>query len=268
MSVQLEQIKKNCGYDPASPIWISRGGELMEYLGMEVMRVDFYKEGEGENAEWKNTVGKSLLLRADKYDPNTETVELVWKDVDYNKPEEEWEEHTTKIVPPGFSFGNPETEGKMTRFIPYSLHMKKMETEALFAKLGFLFQDQTNNKALGMNEINNIASSRDRINSLGHIHNIAVVVKPTNEEEIYTYRLGDITTRHQFKSVWKITAKDIMGKNEITVFIDDPDITNPNKTFEMRGARGEVEAEVKFYDLRYAFRYELKSDVDKKENEG
>lgn len=262
MSVQLEQIKKNCGYDPASPKWLSRGGELMEYLGMEVMRVDFYKEGD----EWKNTVGKSLLLRADNYDPNTETVELVWKDVDYSVPESKWETKTTKIVPPGFSFGDPEAEGKMTRFIPYSLHWKKMETEALFAKLGFLFQDQTDSKALGMNELNNIASSRDRVNSLGHIHNIAVVVKPTNGTgDIYTYRLGDINTRHQFKSVWKVTAKDVMGQNELTLFIDDADPSKPCKTFEMRNARGEVEAEVKFYDLRFAFRYDLKSDVDKEE---
>lgn len=255
MSAQLEQVKKNCGYDPASPKWISRGGELMKYLGMEVMRLDFKKNDKGE---WENSVGKSLLLQANKYDPNTETLELVWKDVDYSKPESEWEIKKTEIVPPGFSFGNPEEKGEMTRFIPYSLHMEKIETEAFYAKLGYLFRLEGDlDRSLVLPELMTLASSRDRVNSLCHIHYIAVVIKPVDTEDVYIYRLGDIGIRHQFKSAWKITAKDDYGKNEITLYIEEPeekDITNMNHVFQMRDAGRRVEAEVKFFDLRNAFR--------------
>lgn len=264
MSAQLEAIKKSCGYNPASPKWISRGGELMKYLGVEVMKIDFKREGE----TWKTDMGRALLLQANNYDPLTETVELVWKDVDYTKPEEEWEIKTTKIVPPGFSFENPEESGEMTRFLPYSLHTEKIETEAYYAKLGFLFgMEGKEDRSMTLENIQALASSRDRVNSLCHIHFIAAVVKPVGSDEIYTYRLGDITLRHQFKSVWKVTAKDDTGKNEMTLFIDaDPE--NPTHVFEMRDAGNRIEAEVKFFDLRYAFRMDdVKMPEEEKKEE-
>lgn len=250
MSAQLESIKKNFGYDPTSPKWISRGGELMKHLGTEVMRIEFKKEGE----EWKSSAGQALLLQANAYDPETETVVLVWKDVDYSKPEEEWEVKETRIFPPGFSFENPEESGCVTRFLPYSLHTEKVETETYFTKLKYLFNvEGDESKAMTLGLLKSIASSGGRVNTLCHIHYIAVVVKPVGEDAIYTFRLGDIGIRHQFKSVWKVTAKDDTGKHELTLWIDDADPTNPTRTLEMRDAGNKVEAEVKFFDLRTAF---------------
>lgn len=270
MSAQLESVKKNCGYDPSSSKWISRGGELMKYLGMEVMRIDFKKK-DGTEDDWESKVGKALLLQANNYNPETETLDLVWKDVDYDKPEAEWEVKTTKIVPPGFSFGLPQETGEMTRFIPYSLHTEKIETEAFYAKLGYLFGLEGDlDRSLVLPDLMTLASSRDRVNSLCHVHYIAVVVKPTNTEgEVYIYRLGDIGIRHQFKSEWKVTAKDDTGKNEITLRINEPeeqDRTKMGHVFEMRDAGGRVEAQVKFFDLREAFRCPIEENKENKEN--
>lgn len=255
MSAQLESIKKNYGYDPASVEWIGKGGEIFEYLGMEVMRLDFYKE---EDA-WKNKVGKSLLIRCENFDPMTETVDIVWKDVDYEKPEEEWEEHTTKITPIGFTYGDPEENGKMTRFMPYSLHTKKIETEALYAKLTYLMNEpKEESKAVHLAQLETLSSSRDRERLLSHIVNIAAVIKPEGEDEgfTYIYRLGNVALKHQFKNVWKLSVKDVNGRGEMTLFIDTTanEGGEENTTeWEMRNSQGKVEARVKFFDLRVAF---------------
>lgn len=266
MSAQLEQIKKNYGYDPASVEWIGKGGEIFEYLGMEVMRLDFYKEGE----TWKNKVGKSLLLRCENFDPMTETVDLVWKDVDYAKPEEEWEEHITKITPIGFTYGDPEEKGEMTRFMPYSLHTKKIETEALYAKLGFLMSEPIEtSKAVNILQFEPLSMSRDKERLLAHIINIAAVIKPIDEEFVYIYRLGNISLKHQFKGVWKMSAKDVNGRGEITLFIDITEDEQTGKAnmveWEMRNAQNQVEAKVKFFDLRTAFSLPTAPKEEKKE---
>lgn len=274
MSAQLEQIKKNYGYDPASVEWIGKGGEIFEYLGMEVMRLNFTRTEVGDpekgtEDKWENKVGKSLLLRCENFDPMTETVDLVWKDVDYSKPEDEWEIHTTKITPIGFSYGDPGESGEMIRFMPYSLHTKKIETEALFAKLGFLMTEPIEkSKAVNLLQFEPLSASRDRERLLAHIINIAAVIKPVDEEFVYIYRLGNVSLKHQFKGVWKMTAKDTNGRGEITLFIDTTKNEETGEEnmieWEMRNSQNQIEAKVRFFDLRTAF--SLPDTVKKEDN--
>lgn len=263
MSAQLENIKKNYGYDPADVKWIGRGGSIFEYLGMEVMRLDFTRvskadpEVEGSEDKWENKVGKALLLKCKNYDPMTETVDLMWKDVDYGREEKDWDIHTTKITSIGFSYGDPAERGEMVSFMPYSRHTKKIETEALYAKLKFLMMDKEN-KAITLSNLLDLASSRDKERLLGHVIDIATVIKPVDEDDVYIYRLGTLGMKHQFGSVWKLTAKDVDGRGEITLNIDtapgEDGIDTNTQLWEMRnGSSGKVEAYVRFFDLRTAF---------------
>lgn len=261
--ITIKELKKNYGYSQSDLKWIT--SDILEHLGTIVMAVKFKrtKDADPENnieSEWGSETTQALLLGASEFDPMTETYVMRWKEVDDTKPETEWREESTRIVPVGFSYGDPEEKGEMIRFIPYSLHAKKMETEIKYEKLRHVFNNPEA-KMIPIDSLEQIAIGRDKQRILKHIHNLVVVIKPTGEEDVCAYRLGDIYVRHQFKSVWKVTVKDTEGKGEMTLWYDSED---PEKLIWKGGVKGEVLAEVRIFNLMEIFSVtEAKEETEK-----
>ena len=243
--ITLKDLKEEYTYNPAGPEWGIVGGTLAEYLGMEVVKINFKKNAEGE---WEQKIGKALLISLTDYDPLTETSLLSWKEVDYAVPEKDWKRKETRVVGPGFSFGNPEDVGEMTRFLPYSLHVRKVETETLNEKLKFAFLNLSH-RAVSLEDLQVLANGKDRKRLLKEVHNLRLVVMPEGEDRVATYRVGDIHVQHQIKSTYKITLSDTRGKGEVLFYYDS---SNPDKGLVWK-EKGQVVATARIFALKDIF---------------
>lgn len=213
----LDVIINRYGFDKADQKWIPNGGDILKYIGVEVILVDFIRDGEGK---WSNKIKKAYIKSISDYDPMTVTYLCRYRIVDEDT-DTSWREK--RIIPEGFSFENPEETGKMIRFIPYSLHCKMAEDEALYYRLGELFD---NRSTLPMTSLEVISSSKEQDKTLNYSCNICAVIKTVPDEEgnskILYFRINRLNLRHSYKDNYNLILTDNSNRS-YTILIKSSD---------------------------------------------
>ena len=222
-SKNLEVMKKRYGFDKAAAKWIPGGGEILKLIGVEVIMVDFIRNA---SSGWTNKIKKAYIKSISDYDPMTMTYLCQYRLVDEDK-ETSWRE--IRIIPEGFSFENPEETGKMIRFVPYSLHCKMAEEEAMYCRLGELFDKR---KTLPIENLKQISGSKEQEKTLTYACNIGAVIK-TEDNQILYFRIHKLNLRHNYKDNYNLTITD-ESKKAYTIPIT---MSEENYVFKFNGDR-------------------------------
>lgn len=198
----LEIITKRYGFDKADQKWIPGGADILKLIGVEVILVDFNKNSDDK---WVSKIKKAYIKSISDYDMMTSTYLCKYRIVDEDD-ESSWREQ--RIIPEGFSFENPEETRKMIRFIPYSLHCKIAEEEAMYYRLGELFK---NRDTLPISNIKQISESNEQEKTLTYSCNIGAIIETVNNEILY-FRINKLKLRHNFKDNYNLTITDENNK--------------------------------------------------------
>lgn len=202
MKSDLELFKEKYGYNKGDLRYIPEGADILKYIGVEVIFVEFTKI----NNEWTNKIKKAIINEITDYDPMTLTYLCKYRLVDEDK-ENSWRE--LRIIPEGFSFNQPEIEGKMYRFIPYSLHCKMAEDEALYNRLSILYAKRD---TMILSNLENLSVSKEQDKTLNYAMNIGLVIK-TIDNNILWFRISKLSLKHKYKNVYSLRVENKNNKN-------------------------------------------------------
>ena len=124
MSKIVKLFKDSYSLSMGSEKWISKGADLLKYIGQNIIQVKFSKKSETD--PWESVAIIVKLLEITDFEPLTGTYRMTWESVDGKNTQE-----SCRVTPEGFSFGIPEKDLWMYRFLPMSLHIQM--TEAIYA---------------------------------------------------------------------------------------------------------------------------------------
>ncbi len=205
----LKDVKSRYGFSKTDTKWLPEGSSIMEYIGMELISIDFTRNT--ETNDWTNTLSKAIIHSLTDYDPMSRTYLCKYSTSDME--EGSWKE--VRIIPEGFELIGPDST-KMIRFVPYSLHSKMVETEEFYKKLFIL---QTKSKTLSIQELLTLSSSSNQEETLGYSHNIGVLIK-TEDNEILWFRIRNISLRHLHGTQYHLTITSWDNKRYVIGEID------------------------------------------------
>lgn len=208
----LEEVKGRYGFSKTDTKWLPEGSSMMEYIGMDVISIDFTKNP--ETNDWSSTLSKAVIHSLTDYDPMSGTYLCKYSTLDME--DGSWKE--VRIIPEGFELIGPDSL-KMIRFVPYSLHTKMVETEEFYRRL-FILQAKT--KTLPIQELNTIVSSSDQSRILEYSHNIGAVIK-TEDNEVLWFRIKNISLRHLHGTKYHLTLTAWDNKRYVLGEIDSND---------------------------------------------
>ena len=245
---KFEEFKELYGFNSGSIKWIPRGGELLKYIGQEVVLVIYNKD---EKGEWKNTFKAANVISINDYDPVTMTYNIKYQVLDNGIPKGEPKEE--RIIPEGFSFDvmGQGLQNTMNRFIPYSYHLSVIEEEAYYKRVGDLFD---NRDTIPFEAIKTLAQSKEQVNTLGYAKNIVAAIRPTKEiegedtddleytDELFVFRINQIKIRHEHKDIWRLIISDMNNRSYSVVATE-------NDTFYELKHMGEEIGDLKLIDL-------------------
>lgn len=181
---KTDSLKKKYGFKIGSYKYIIPGGELMRYIGQTVVCVSFTKKQiEGAEADengvipstWENSFSEATIKSLCNFDP----MQMTWL-CKYTLKGKDDEVLETRVLPEGYSFEgeDPETTGKMLRFVPLSKHFEMMEDESFYLRLENLWETR---KTLGVEELLTLARSKGQEPTLKYTHNVGALVKLDDE---------------------------------------------------------------------------------------
>lgn len=245
---KFEEFKELYEFNSGSLKWIPKGGELLKYIGQEVVLVIYSKD---ENGEWKNTFKAANVISINDYDPVTMTYNIKYQVLNGGIPDGEPKEE--RIIPEGFSFDvmGQGIQDTMNRFVPYSYHLRVVEEEAYYKRVGELFDSRD---TIPFDAIKTLAQSKEQGNTLGYAKNIIAAVRPTKEiegeetedleytGELFVFRVNQIKIRHEHKDTWRLIISDINNKSYSVV------VTAEDTFYELRHM-GENIGDLKLIDL-------------------
>lgn len=228
----LKKLKSYYGFNKGNTKWISDGADILKYIGIEVIFINFNKDADGN---WVNKIKRALILSISDFDPMTDTYLVKYRIVNEDK-DTSWRE--IRIIPEGFSFGNPEETGNMVRFVPYSLHCEIAETEAFYGRLFELF---TKRDTMPFKSLEQISVSKEQDKTLNYRCNIGAVIK-TVDNEILWFRISKLTLKHSYKDKYKLIISDSANKTYLI------DISSKEKEYKMTLGNEEIGV-IKIIDL-------------------
>lgn len=208
----LEEIKGRYGFSKTDTKWLPEGASIMEYIGMDVISIDFTRNT--ETNDWTNVLEKAVIHSLTEFDPMSGT--YLCKYSTSSMEEGSWKE--ARIIPEGFELIGPDST-KMIRFVPYSLHSKMVETEEFYRRLFIL---QAKKETLPIEEIKVISESGDQDRVLGYNHNIGALIK-TEDNEILWFRIKKIEMRHLHSTKYHLTLTAWDNKRYVLGEIDSED---------------------------------------------
>lgn len=221
-----KDFKELYGYNSGDPKWLPEGGELLKYIGAEVVRVHYSKNEEGV---WRNDFATAKINSIKDYNPVTQTYTINYTLESDDGKEEETKEET--IIPEGFTFDimGQGIQNTMNRFMPYSLHCKVVEEERYFDFVDKMWED---NDTLPFGALKAIseASPKEQKNILQYSKNIVAAVRETEVEEndettykdtgrIFIFRIGQLKLKHDYKETWRLMLYDMDGNQAINILI-------------------------------------------------
>lgn len=184
------------------------GAELLRYVGQSLMYVH-YEKGEGGN--WTNSFKPAEIISINNFDPMLMTYDCKYKF------EGDTEEHEIKIIPEGYSWGNPEDAKEMTRFVPFSIHTAMVEEQCFFERLKKLYNERT---TLTKDELMTISRSKDRDALLKYMHNIGAAVKLENGEYLWI-RIHKCNLIHKIGTTYNLKFEDNDKSWSMLINIED-----------------------------------------------
>lgn len=196
-------LDRRYGFDKADYKWIPAGAEILHYIGSSVVFVEFIKEASGA---WVDNIKEADILSISDYDPMTVTYLLKYR-IKGEDTESSFRE--MRIIPEGFSWGNPDETGVMHRFIPYSLHCKLAETEMLYARVSKLY---TARPSLPIEALGTISGSAETKKTLEYSCNIvaALSIDPKQDGlgKVVFFRVHNLSLRHLHKDIYLLSITD------------------------------------------------------------
>ena len=223
METREELLRKKYGYNKASYKYIPAGSVILKYMGLIVVYIDFKKDDD----DWKmETVEKAQINSISDYDPMTMTYLCKYK-LSSDKPEDS--DREIRIVPEGFSWGNPEETGEMKRFMPYSLHCQLVEDEAFWIRLSELWDSRD---TMALEGLTTISQSKEKDAVLKYSHNIGALIKLESGELLWT-RLHGLTLTHKAGNKYKLKFEN--EKESWTMMI-----SSDEKVYDFENGIGQV----------------------------
>lgn len=191
-----EELKELYGYSTSSLKWVPEGGEILRYIGQDVVFVDFKRTG----SDWSSTYEPAKIINISDFDPITMTYKI-----DYSL-ESDGQSHSERIIPEGFSFdiAGGGLQDRMNRFIPQSLHLKCIEEDLFWKRLTELY---TKRDTLAISSISNISSSKEQDKTLKYACNIGAVTKTPSGDILY-FRVHGLKLRHLKDSTCELSIVD------------------------------------------------------------
>lgn len=203
----LEALKKRYGFNKGSYKYIPAGGEILKYVGQPVIFVDFSRNDEGE---WNSTFETAFIKSISEFDPMTMTYLCKYNLSDGVEKE-------LRIIPEGFSWGDPEETGKMQRFVPTSLHYTLQEDELFYNRLQELYDSRD---TLPLESVKLLADSKEQDKTLKYTHNIGAAIK-TADGKVLWIRLQKLGLTHRNGEYYNLSFGD--ERNRWTVIVKSSD---------------------------------------------
>lgn len=198
------KLKKVYGFDKGDYKYIAPGAEILRYIGQIVILVNFKKDEEGK---WTNTMEKVLIDSIREFDAVTMTYNCVYKTEDKKR-------HEVRIIPEGFSFGDPEKTGEMKRFMPYSLHCQLVEDEAFFDRLKRLYKSKEN---MSVELLKYVSEDKNQAEVLKYSHNVGAAIM-TEDGDLLWIRIHKLKISHKSGKKYYLSFGD--DKNNWNILID------------------------------------------------
>ncbi len=200
----LEALKKRYGFDKGSYKYIPAGGEILKYIKQPMVFVDFKKD---ENGDWQSNFESAFVLKIDDFDPMTMTYNCKYKLSDGIERE-------IRIIPEGFSWGDPEETGEMKRFVPMSLHYQLQEDELFFKRL----EDLWNNRAtIDIDSLKTLSESKEQEKTLKYTHQIGALIKTKDDGKFMWVRVWKIGLTHKNGEYYNLSFGDERNRWTITI---------------------------------------------------
>ena len=194
MSKIVKLFKDSYSLSMGSEKWISKGADLLKYIGQNIIQVKFSKKSETD--PWESVAIIVKLLEITDFEPLTGTYRMTWESVDGKNTQE-----SCRVTPEGFSFGIPEKDLWMYRFLPMSLHVQMTEAIYAYDRYEKLFKERP---SLEVKEIEELCRDK-QIESLDRLRYISLIVDTNVEGGL---GVGICETR-----VTKISRPQSQGRN-------------------------------------------------------
>ena len=200
----LEALKKRYGFSKSSYKYIPAGGEILKYIGQPVVFVDFKKD---ENGDWQSSFESSIIISIDDFDPMTMTYNCKYALSDNIEKE-------IRIIPEGFSWGDPEETGEMKRFVPMSVHYILQEDELFFNRLHELWN---NKETMSLDSLKTLSESKEQEQTLKYTHNIGALIKTSDDSSLLWVRLYKVGLSHRNGEYYNLSFGDERNRWTIVV---------------------------------------------------
>lgn len=217
---KLEEYRKIYGFNPGKEEWVPKGGDMINYIGQEVLYIKYTKDEKakgGWSTEMKAAKIISMGNMEDKLLSYETEIELISEKKTIN----------SRISPEGFSTDllTGKSQTSFIRLMPFSLHYKCMETEAIYKRLADLWEERD---TISLNDLISISKESDQNTLLNFTKNIQFIIKTvasdTEDEvvlsdEVLAFRVSQLKMK-KIGGNWKLTVKD-QNNQSITVDVDE-----------------------------------------------
>lgn len=212
--MNIQEFKKNYGLNTGDPKWIINGGDLLRYVGMEVVYIDYKKDK--TTGEWSSRIERAIIKRIDDFDPITMTYHILYDLLDSKQTDLE-----ERIIPEGYSFDimGQGIQDSMNRFTPYSYHLILQEEDLFYKRL---LEGWDINKTLPFEALKTINENKEKSKLLKYAKNIVALIRPFKDQnaeeleysdEVLQFRIFDLILKHEYKEDWRLMIKDRTGKS-------------------------------------------------------
>ena len=199
----LDALKKRYGFHKGSYKYIPAGGEIMKYINQPVVFVDFKKN---EDGEWTSSFESAFIESIGDFDPMTMTYLCTYKLSDGVGK-------SLRIIPEGFSWGDPEESGVMQRFIPLSLHYTMQEDELFYNRLKEIWDKRL---TMPIEGLKSISDSKEQEKTLKYTHNIGALIK-TSDGSLLWVRLYKLGLSHKNGENYNLSFGDERNRWSVTI---------------------------------------------------
>ena len=209
MKNQLRKFKEDYGFFTGSLKWIPQGGDLLRYVGQEVIFVEYKKK---EDDSWGSTYNAATIISMDSFDNKTNSYLIKYKIKD------EEEERSERIIPEGYRFADGKAigdDGYTNRFLPKSLHLSCIEESLFYESLSKRWDTTDTTDITNLRKILKESTAK-RGETLKRRYYIAAVVKSIDDNTINYFRVEDLKIKDKTGKIVKIDISDGSG-NTFTV---------------------------------------------------
>lgn len=198
MDKVIDLFKEEYALALGSPKWISKGGQILRYIGQSVLMVKFSKKS--EDAPWKTTTEMVDLVGISGFEPMTGTYTIAWKE------EGKEELQSERLTPEGFSFNIPERDLWMHRFLPLSLHIEITEATRSYERFTKLFVEKP---SLTIEEINKYCLTKQK-ETTAYKNYISLIVDTTGglDVGITECRIIAFSNPQKTGKYWSVGVRD------------------------------------------------------------